>query len=343
MIREVILVLLLLIANASLAHSHVVNVYSWANDIPNEVIQGFEKETGIKVNYSSYESNEELYAKIRAIGTGSYDVIEPSNYYVARMVRQGMLQAINIEKLQHYKNLDSRFVDAAYDPNNHYSIPYFWGLTGIFINRRYFPDANVTQWSDLWQPTFKNTLLLLDDAREVFSMALISLGYPANDANPQHIKQAYEKLTKLWPNIKLFNTPAVISMMTDDDATAGMAWNANFNNAHADNKHLQFIFPKDGFVIWVDTFAIPKGAPHVNNAYRFLDYLMRAEVAKVMSMNNNEAIANIAARQLLPPRLKNNPILYPNDAVLKRGTFQTDLNDEGLAVYEKYWELLKLR
>jgi spermidine/putrescine transport system substrate-binding protein len=327
----------------SLAEDNVVNVYGWSSDMSNEIIQAFEKETGIKVNHSGYSSNEELYAKLRAIGPGSYDVIEPSSYYVSRMIAQNMLEPIDVTKLKNYKNIDPEFLHPSYDPKGVHAIPYFWGVTGIFVNRKYYPDLKITRWTDLWQPQYKNQLFMLDDPRELFSIALITLGYSPNDSNREHIKQAYERLRLLSANIKLYNSSAVVSIVGDEDATLGIMWNGNFYSAAAYNKNLEFIFPEDGFVIWVDNFAIPKGAEHKENAYKFIDFLLKAETAKAMSLNNSEAITNTAGRKLLPPELRDSKVIYPSDEILKRGIYQEDINDAALADYANYWEKLKLQ
>ncbi len=324
------------------ATENIVNVYTWADEIPHTLINQFEKETGIKVNYSTFDSNEIMYAKIRAITHTGYDLVEPSSYYIDRMHRLNMLEPLDKKKLSNYKNLDPTFLNAPYDPNSLYSIPFIWGITGIFMNKEYFPTNVTTQWNDLVDKKYLNQLMFLDDAREVFSVALRMLGYSINDANPEHIKQAYLKLKTLMPNVKLFNSDAIISLLIDEDATIGMAWNGDLFKAKLENSKLQFVYPKDGFEIWVDNFAILKGAPHLENAYQFLNFLMRADVAKTASLSVNYSTANLAAKNLMPPDIKNNPTLYPPAAILKNGEFQTDVDDKSYALLEKYWEKLKI-
>lgn len=343
MIRFIVCLFLACWCGLSMAEENVVNVYGWSSDMSNEIIQAFEKETGIKVNYSGYSSNEELYAKLRAIGPGSYDVIEPSSYYLSRMISQDMLEPLDVTKLKNYKNIDPEFLHPHYDPKGIHGVPYFWGVTGIFVNRKYYPDLKITRWTDLWQSQFKNKLFMLDDPRELFSIALITLGYSPNDSDREHIKQAYERLRLLSANIKLYNSSAVVSIVGDEDATLGIMWNGNFYSAAAYNKHLEFIFPEDGFVIWVDNFAIPKGAEHKENAYKFIDFLLKAETSKAMSLNNSEAITDVAGRKLLPPALRDSKVIYPPEEVMKRGIYQEDISDAALADYASYWEKLKLQ
>src|SRR3990167_6971428 len=309
------------------ATENVVNVYTWAEEIPSNVIRQFEKETGITVHYTTYESNEAMYAKLRARKKSGYDLIEPSSYYAERMRHQNMIEKLDRTKLPNFKNIDPFFLNQAYDPQSQYSVPFIWGVTGLFLNKAYFSKHQAIQWSDLLDKQYANQLIFLDDAREVFSIALRMLGYSINDKNPEHIKQAYFKLKELLPNIRLFNSDAVISILIDEDATIGMAWNGDLFKAQQENNKLQFIFPKDGFEIWVDNFAILKDAPHRENAYQFLNFLMRPDIAKIVSLTINYATANLAARNLMPPDIRNNPILYPSYALLRHGEFETDIGD----------------
>lgn len=322
--------------------SNVVNVYTFGEEIPNSVISQFEKETGIKVNYSSFETNEIMYSKLRATNHPGYDVVEPSSYYVDRMRHQNMLEKLDKTRLPEYKNLDPVFLNVRYDPHSDYSVPFVWGMTGIFTNTNYFPASEVVRWSDLFNKKYFNQLMILDDPREAFSMALLMLGYPINDTNPAHIKQAYQKLRTLMPNIRLFNTDAVASILIDEDAAIGIAWNGDLARARVENAKLNFVYPQEGFEIWVDNFAILKNAPHRDNAYQFINFLMRPEIAKKVSMEISYSTANLAAKNLLPAEIKNDPVLYPSPEVLSHGQFEVDIGDATYALLEKYWEQLKM-
>jgi spermidine/putrescine transport system substrate-binding protein len=331
-----------LIPHLLFAADKIVNVYAWTGEIPDSVVREFELETGIKVNFSTYENNEIMYAKLRASKNAGYDVVMPSSYFVDRMYKQNMLTALDKTKLANWKNINPQFLNPTYDPKSEFSVPYIWGVTGIFVNTNYFAKASIKKWSDLWDARFYNQLMLLDDTRENFSMALMSLGYSANDSNPEHIKQAYLKLKQLMRNVKVFSTDTVVSILIDEDATVGMAWNGDTFKGLEDNAHIDFIYPEDGFVIWVDNFSIPKNAPHKDEAYAFINFILRPEIAKEVALATSFPITNLAGQRLLPDYIRNSPIAYPSKEVMKRGQFQTDLNDETLALYEKYWEELKM-
>ena len=222
---------------------------TWAQEIPHSVIVQFEKETGIKVNYSTFDSNEVMYAKLHAAKNTGYDLIEPSSYYIDRLWHQGMLEKLDRSKLPNFRYLDPFFLNQPHDPQSAYSIPFVWGITGIFVNKDYFASNKTTQWNDLVDKKYLNQLMFLDDAREVFSMAMCMLGYSINDKSPEHIRQAYLKLKELMPNVRLFNSDAVASILIDEDATIGMAWNSDLFKANHENAKLEFIYPKDGFEI----------------------------------------------------------------------------------------------
>ncbi|MES2997818.1 MAG: extracellular solute-binding protein [Pseudomonadota bacterium] len=323
------------------AKENVVNVYNWSSYISNEVLKEFTKETGIKVNYATYDSNETMYAKLKANPNSGYDIVVPSTYFVDRMQKQGMLQPLDKTKLSNFKNLNPALLNEPYDPGNHYSIPYFWSVTGIAINTHYHVLSRMQHWADFWKPQYRNQLLLLDDVHEVFSIALLVLGYSPNDTNPKHIRQAYLKLKQLMPNIRLFNDDGVKSLYIDEDLTLGMAWNGDIYQASQENSAIHFIYPKEGFVISIDSMAIPVGAAHLDNAYRFINFILRPDIAKKISLATGYASPNLAAVKLMPKAILSNPIIYPDQKTLQRSVVQTDVGDAE-AVYQKYWELLKI-
>jgi spermidine/putrescine transport system substrate-binding protein len=321
--------------------AEVLNVYNWSNYMPDDVIQQFEKETGIDVNYTTYDSNETMYAKLKADPNAGYDIVVPSTYFIDRMQRQDMLKKIDKSKLTNFKHLNPDLLNKPYDPHNNYSIPYLWGTSAIVVNDKYFPKGAITSWADFWSEKLHDQLLLLDDTREVFGMALITLGYSANDTNPQHIQQAYEKLKALLPNVKLFNDEAVQNIYIDEDVTIGMGWTGDIFQANEENPHVQFIYPKEGFIISMDSLAIPKGAQHIENAYKFINFLLRPDIAKKISMEVGYSTPNLTALKMMPKNILNNRIISPDSATLRRGQYQTDVGSTD-KVYEKYLELLKM-
>lgn len=338
---SLLILCLSLLARPATAEENIVNIYNWSNYISSDVLKEFTQETGIKVNYTTYDSNETLYAKLKANPHTGYDVIVPSTYFVDRMRQQGMLQALDKSRLPNFKNLNPALLNKPYDPDNHYSIPYFWTSTGVVINSKIHPVQQLQAWADFWNSRYRNQLLLLDDVHEVFSMALMVLGYSANDTDPEHIRLAYLKLRQLMPNVRLFNNDGVKSLFIDEDLSVGMAWNGDIYQAAQENPALRFIYPKEGFVISIDSMAIPIGASHVNNAYIFINFILRPDIAKKMSLATGFPTPNLAAYKLMPKAILSNSMIYPDKKTLQRSVVQVDVG-AAESIYQYYWELLKI-
>lgn len=320
--------------------SKVLYVYNWSEYMPPKVIKQFEKETGIKVKYSTYDSNEAMYAKIKTDKKSSYDIIVPSTYFVSKMSKEGLLSPIDKTKIPNFKNLNASLLYKPFDPENSYSIPYLWGSTGISYNSAMLSKGSVTSWADLWDPKYKKSVLLTDDLREVFGMALKVLGYSANDTDPKHIEQAYNKLLSLKPNVRLFNSESPKQVYLSGEVKLGMNFNGENYMANQESPDLKYVYPKEGIMLWVDSLVIPKNAKNVDNAHAFINFLLRPEIGKVISEEIGYASPNGAAVKLLPKSVQTNRIIYPNTTDLKNSEFQTDIGS-AVKVYEKYWERFK--
>lgn len=315
-------------------------VFNWSEYMPESVLEGFEEETGIKVKYSTYDSNEAMYAKVKTAGTKSYDIIVPSTYFVNKMSREGLLAKLDKSKLKNYANLDARLLDKSYDQHNDYSVPYLWGSTGISYNANILGEGAVKSWADLWDSKYKGKLLLTDDLREVFGMALLTLGYSSNSTNEKEITAAYEKLKLLMPNVRVFNSESPKQVYMSEEVVAGMNFNGENFMANEEMPELRYVYPKEGVLVWVDSLVIPKNAKHVDEAHAFIDYLLRPDVAKVISEEIGYATPNAKAMELLDESVRTNRIIYPNAQDLEHNEFQLDVGDS-ITFYEKYWEKLK--
>ncbi|MEZ5504568.1 MAG: extracellular solute-binding protein [Gammaproteobacteria bacterium] len=327
------------IAGVAQAGEQVV-VYNWSEYIPEDTLEKFKKETGIEVVYSTYESNETLYTKLKLMKGEGYDVVVPSTYYVSKMAKEGLLQKVDKSKLDNFKNLDTDLLNKSFDPNNEYSVPYLWGSTGIGINAADIPVDSITGWQDFWNPKFKNQLLLTDDVREVFHMALRIKGYSANTTDEAQIKEAYEYLKELMPNVRVFNSDAPREPFLSGDVSLGMIWNGSVVQAQEDNDDIQYIYPKEGAVFWMDSFVIPAGAKHVENAHKFINFMLKAEIAKDCVEYVGYATPNKAGKALLDDETASDPTIFPDAETLAAGEFHTDVGDAVL-IYDKYWQLLK--
>jgi len=314
--------------------------YNWTEYVPPGLLEQFTKETGIKVIYSTYESNESMYAKLKTYQDGAYDLVVPSTYFVAKMRNEGMLQKIDKSKLSNFHNLDPNLLNKPFDPNNDYSIPYIWGATAIGVNTDAMDAKSVTRWADLWNPQYKQSLLLTDDAREVFQMALRKLGYSGNTRDAKEINAAYEELKKLMPNVLAFNSDNPGNPFMEGEVNLGMIWNGSAWVARQAGTPLAVIWPKEGGIFWMDSLAIPANAKNKEGALKLINFLLRPDVAAQVAETIGYPTPNLAARKLLPAEVANDQSLYPSDEVIKNGEWQDDVGDASVQ-YEMLFQKLK--
>lgn len=293
------------------ALDRVLYLYNWSEYLPESVLEGFERESGIKVVYSTFDSNEAMYAKLRLVGErNSYDLVVPSTYYVSKMRKEGLLAKIDKSRLANFKQLDPRLLDRAFDPGNEHSVPYLWGSTGIALNTGKVRRGSVTRWADLWRAEFRDRLLLTNDMREVFHVGLRVLGYSGNSTDPKEIEAAYKKLMTLVPNVRVYNSEAPRMTYLEGEADAGMIWNGEAYQAHGEDPLLEYVYPEEGAVLWMDSLVIPRTARNVDNAYLFIDYLLRPEVGKAITEEIGYATPNMGSLALLDDAMRNNRTVF---------------------------------
>ncbi|MGF1724927.1 extracellular solute-binding protein [Photobacterium nomapromontoriensis] len=308
---------------------------NWGPYISTELREQFTKETGIKVIYSTYESNETMYAKLKAHPKG-YDLVVPSTYFVAKMRDEGMLQKIDKSKLTNFKELDKNYLDKPFDPNNDYSIPHVIAMTGLAVNTDMYDPADFDSWADLWNPELKGQLMLMDDTREVFHIALRKLGYSGNTTNPKEIDEAREELKKLMPNVLVFNSDNPAAPYLAGEVGLGMLWNGSAAAAQKEGLPIELIWPKEGGIFWVDSLAIAKNAQNVEAAHKMIDFLLRPDVAAKIS----EETGYLTAVEKSNAKYKDNPTLFPPQEDLDRGEWQDSVGDMNIR-YENYFLELK--
>lgn len=317
-----------------------IRLFGWSDYLVQEVLDRFTQDTGIAVRYTPYDSNEAMYAKLKLLDGGGYDLAIPSTYFIDKMRKEGILLAIDKDKLPHFKNLDPRQLDKPFDPGNRYSVPYLWGTTGIALNTAKVNPQDLQAWADLWKPMFRGRLLLPNDMREIFHVALHVLGFSGNTTDPEQIRRAYELLKRLLPNVRLFNSDAVDVLFLTGEADAGVAWNGAAYRIRREDPNFRYVYPTEGAALWMDSLVIPKNAPHPDLAHRLIDYLLRPDIARLISEKVGAASPNAAAVKLLQPELREDATVYPDDAALSKGEYQTDVG-EAITVYTQYWEKLK--
>jgi putrescine transport system substrate-binding protein len=313
---------------------NVVNIYNWSDYIAEDTIANFEKETGIKVRYDVFDSNEVLEAKLLAGNTG-YDIVVPSAFFVARQIQAGVFQPLDKSKLPNYKNLDPEImaVLAGYDPENQHVIPWMWGTTGIGYNvkmvKERMPDAPLNSWDMIFKPDvvskFKDCgVSTLDAPSEVFPTALRYLGMPTDSQTEENLTKVEALVMGVRPSIKYFHSSQYINDLANGELCLVLGWSGDVFIARdraeeaKNGNEIAYVIPKEGALLWVDTMAIPKDAPHAANAYKFLDYILRPEVIAAVTNYVSYANGNAAATPLVDEAIRSDGAIYPDPETKKK-------------------------
>ena len=324
--------------DAPQAEPQVLNLYSWADNFDPAVIEQFEKENNCKVNYDVFANNEELLAKIQA-GGAQYDLIQPSDYMVATMLKLNLLEELDMAKMPNTKNIVSHLQAPAYDPTGKHSIVYTWGITGIVYNKKFIKEAPQS-WNALWDETYRGRVILLNDNREVIGMALKKHGYSNNSTDPAQVKEAVDDLKRLAPHVLAFDTDTIKQKFIAEEAWIGTMWSGDASFVYKDNKDIGFVVPKEGAVIWADTLAVPKGAKNKALAEKFINFLFDPKV----SAQNYEYIGyndpNEKAAEFHSKEFKDDPMLKIGAQAIGQGEWLADIG-EALPMYDRYWTELK--
>ncbi|WP_099223543.1 ABC transporter substrate-binding protein [Listeria costaricensis] len=291
--------------------SNTLTIYNWGDYIDPSLITKFEKETGIKVIYQTFDSNEAMMTKIEQGGT-TFDIAVPSDYAINKMKDEDLLIPLDHSKLPNEKYLDPEFMDLSFDEGNQYSIPYFWGTLGIIYNKEMFPDKSFDTWDSLWDPALKNQIMLIDGAREVMGLGLNSLGYSLNDTNEAHLQQALTKLKKMTPNVKAIVGDEIKLLMADNEAGVAVTFSGEASEMLSENEDLEYVIPKDGSNLWFDNMVIPKTAKNVDGAHQFINFMLDPENAAINAEYVGYATPNMAAKKLLPKEVQNDERFYPD-------------------------------
>lgn len=316
----------------------VLYVYNWGDYIDEDILGEFEKETGIRVVYDTFSTNEDMYVKIKS-GGSSYDLIFPSDYMLTRMINEGMLTKIDLEKIPNHVHIDPRLMGADYDPNNEYSLPYMWGTLGILYNTT-MVDGEVDSWDVLWDKRYAKEILMLDSQRDSIGAALIKLGYSINTLDPQELAEAAQLLKEQKPLVLAYVVDEGKDKMVSGEAALALTWSGEAMYAIEENEDLAYAIPKEGTNLWFDVMAIPKGAKNVEAAMKFMDFLNRPEIALRNAEYTGYATPNLAAKAMLPEEVQNDPAAYPNHEDIANAEVFVSLG-ETLREYDRIWTEIK--
>ncbi|GLP96101.1 extracellular solute-binding protein [Paraferrimonas sedimenticola] len=330
----------LLMSWSATAKDDTIYFYNWSEYIPPGLMEEFTKETGIKVVYTTYDSNEAMYAKLKLLNGEGYDLVVPSTYFVSKMANEGLLQKLDKSKLSNFKHLDPSLLDQPYDPENQYSLPYIWGATGIGVNSDEIDPASITSWADLWNPEYADSIMLMNDVREVFHIALVLNGHSGNSTDEKEIEQAYERLKPLVKNVLVYNSDTPSLPYLAGETSIGMLWNGSAYAAKQEDPAITMVYPKEGAIFWVDNIAIPAGAKNVEGAHKLINFLLRPDIAAKVAEEIGYPSPNKTAKELMPADFANDPVVYPSAEVIANGEFQNDIGEAAL-IYDKYWQKLR--
>lgn len=329
--------------NASQGYSggNTLTVYNWGDYIDPAVIEEFEKETGITVVYETFDSNEAMMTKIQQGGT-SYDVAVPSEYTIEKMKEEDLLLPLDHSKIPNLKNIDSRFMDLPFDPGNEYSVPYFWGTVGIVYNTKKIDGIKFNSWEDLWDPSLKNIIVLIDGAREIVGMGLNSLQYSLNDTDPQHLQEAYDKLVSLKPNVRALLGDENKLLMASGEVSIGITWSGDASEIMAENEDLDYVVPEEGSNLWFDNMVIPKTAKNVDAAHEFINFMLDPKIAAQNTEYVSYSTPNKEALQYMPEEMVNDERFYPPTELTDRLEVYENLGKENLAKYNELFLKFKM-
>lgn len=319
-----------------------LTVYNWGDYIDMDLIKEFEKESGIKVIYETFDSNEAMMTKIKQ-GGSSYDIAVPSEYAIEMMKEENLLIPIDHSKIPNLKNIDPYYLDLPFDAGNEYSIPYFWGTVGIVFNPELVPDhLTFESWDDLWDPSLKDKVFLVDGAREVIGMGLNSIGESLNAKDDVLLRKATDKLITLSPNIKAIIGDEITPLMINNEATVALTWSGQAADMMWENEELDFAVPQEGSNLWFDNMVIPKTADNIDGAHQFINFMLDAEVAAQNADYVGYSTPNKAAMELMDPEVIEDERFYPDESLRDKLEVYENLGLEWLGKYNELFLEFKM-
>lgn len=329
-------------AGAKDAGSEKLIVYNWGDYVDPKTIELFEEETGISVTYEEYETNEIMYPKILS-GAIAYDVVCPSDYMIQRMIENDLLAKLNLDNIPNIKNMDSIYMEQSrsFDPGNAYSVPYCVGTVGILYNKTMVHEP-VDSWDILWDSKYADSILMQDSVRDAFAVALKRRGYSLNSSKVDQLIQAKDDLIAQKPLVQAYVVDQVRDKMIGNEAALGVIYSGEAGYTKRENPNLEYVIPKEGSNVWIDSWVIPKNAKNKKNAEKFINFMCRPDIALMNFEYLTYATPNKAARALIKDEeTRNSKILFPNAEDLTNcETFQF-LGDDVDSYYNELWNKVK--
>ena len=317
-----------------------LNIFTWTEYVPESVIEDFEKEYGIKVNWTTFSSNEDMLAKVKTESAGTYDIVQPSDYMVEQMISQDMLMELDKDVITNIENIDSAYINPSYDPGNKYSVPYQGGVAVIAVNTDKV-SKEITSYDDLFSEDLKGNIVALDDYRAVIGMTARSMGYSMNETDTDKLAKIEEKLLKLKDNVKVYDSDSPKNSLISGDCTVGYCWAAEIALAQEENPAIKIVFPKEGPYVFMDNWAVLKTAKNSENAMKFINYMLDSETSQKVSEEFPYLNPNAKAVDALGDEYKSNEAKNPPADVIASGEYVSNLDTDTLAIYDAMWTKLK--
>lgn len=316
----------------------VLNIYNVGDYIDESLIEKFEEETGIKVVYETYDTNEIMYQKIKS-GGSKYDLIVPSDYMIEKMKDEKLIQKIDYSNIPNYKNIDESFKKPSYDENDEYSVPYFWGTFGILYNKNMVSDP-VDSWDILWNEKYSGEILMLDSVRDTMAIALMKLGYSQNSINEKELDKAKAELIAQRPLVRAYVNDEGKDRLLGEEAAMGIVYSGDAVTLMDQNENLAYGIPKTGTNKWVDALCIPTDAENKDYAEKFINFMLEPENAVQNIDYIGYSTPNKAALEMLSQDVKSNPVAYPDKTLLDKCESFIDLGDS-IKLYDERWIEIK--
>lgn len=319
-----------------------VVVYNWGEYLDPEVIEMFEEETGIKVIYDEYETNEIMYPKVEA-GAAQYDLVCPSDYMIQKMIENDLLAEINFDNIPNIQCIGDQYFEQAkeFDPENKYSVPYLFGTVGILYNKT-MVDGPIDSWDVLWDEKYEDNILMQDSVRDAFMVALKKLGYSMNSTDEKELEAAKEALIEQKPLTQAYVVDQVRDKMIGNEAAIGVIYSGEAIYCQRENEDLEYVIPKEGTNVWLDCWCILKDAPNKENAEKFIDFICRPEIAYMNFEYITYSIPNEEGRKLIEDgEIRNSEIAFPDLSKYQNlETFQY-LGEDADELYNSLWKEVK--
>ncbi len=321
------------------AENGELNLFIWTEYVPDSVIDKFEEEYGIKVNVTTFSSNEDMLAKVKSESEGTYDIVQPSDYMVESMAAQGLLEELDQEALTNFENIGAQYLDPDYDPGNAYSVPYQGGVAAIGVNTSKIADE-ITSYDDLFKTDYANSLVVLDDYRATIGMVERSMGVSVNESDPAKLEEVKAKLLSLKDNIKVYDSDSPKSQLISGECSLAYCWSAEIALAMEENPDIKIIYPSEGAFKFIDNWCIAKGAKNYDNAMKFINFMCDPETAGMVMEEFPYLNCNQTAVEANEDYASNEAKNVPAD-VFEAGERDKVLDNDTIAIYDAMWTELK--